>query len=133
MSMGPSGTCSFAVSLTRPFRMVTVHKTEKILLPAVKRAASVVLYALLLCVLLGLSGWYFFLNNVAVYRSISLAPGTTVTQSFWANYSGFYRLGIVAERKLPHRELQCLLGINDSYGVKDCNETRLRYSWTVEL
>jgi hypothetical protein len=51
-----------------------VHKTEQILLPAVKRAASVVLSALLLCVLLGLSGWYFFLNNVAVYRSISLGP-----------------------------------------------------------
>jgi len=38
--------------------------------------------------------WYFVLNNVAVYRSISVAPGTTVTQDFWVDYSGFYRLGI---------------------------------------
>jgi hypothetical protein len=75
--------------------------------------------------------WHFALNNVAVYRSISLAPGTTVTQDFRVNYSGFYRLGIVADRKFPHRELQCLLGINDSYGVKDCNETRLKYAWTL--
>jgi hypothetical protein len=75
--------------------------------------------------------WYFVLNNVAVYRSISLAPGTTVTQDFWVNYSGFYRLGIMADRKFPHPELQCLLGINDAYGVKDCDETRLKYSWTL--
>jgi hypothetical protein len=39
--------------------------------------------------------WYFVLNNVAVNRSISLTPGTTVTQDSWVNYSGFYRLGIV--------------------------------------
>ena len=38
--------------------------------------------------------WYFVLINVAVYRSISLAPGTTVTQDFWVNYSGSYRLGL---------------------------------------
>jgi len=75
--------------------------------------------------------WYFVLNNVAAYRSISLTPGTTVTQTFWANYSGFYRLGIQADRKFPHSELQCLLGINDSYGVRNCNETRLKYSWTL--
>jgi hypothetical protein len=75
--------------------------------------------------------WYFVLNNVAVYRGISLAPGTTVTQDFWVNYSGFYRLGIVVDRKAPHRELQCLLGINDAYDVKDCDETRLKYSWTL--
>ena len=24
-----------------------------------------------------------------------------------------------------------LLGINDSYGVKDCNEKRLKYAWTL--
>ena len=75
--------------------------------------------------------WYFVLNNVAVYRRIALTPGTTITQDFWVNYSGFYRFGIQAERKLPHRELQCLLGINDWLGVKDCNETRLKYSWTL--
>src|SRR5271156_911664 len=111
--------------------MVSVQKTERVVLPAVKRAASVVLYALLLCVLLALSLWYFVLNNVAVYRSISLAPGTTITQLFWVNYSGFYRLGIEADRKFPHRELQCLLGINDWLGVKECNETRLKYAWTL--
>jgi hypothetical protein len=75
--------------------------------------------------------WYFVLNNVAVYRSISLAPSTTVTQDFWVNYNGFYRLGVQAERKFPHEELQCLLGINDWLGVKNCNETRLQYSWTL--
>jgi hypothetical protein len=75
--------------------------------------------------------WYFVLNNVAVYRSISLAPRTTVTQNFWANYSGFYTLGIQAQRKFPHEELQCLLGINGAYGMKDCSETRLRYSWVL--
>jgi hypothetical protein len=47
------------------------------------------------------------------------------------NYSGFYRLGIMADRKYLPRELQCLLGINDAYGVKDCTETRLKYSWTL--
>ena len=80
------------------------------------------------CVLL----WYFVLNTVAVDRSISLVPGTTITQNFAVNYSGFYRLGIRAQRKLPHRELQCLLGINDAYGVKDCSDTRLKYFWTLD-
>jgi len=75
--------------------------------------------------------WYFVLNNVAVYRAIALAPGTTATQNFWVNYSGFYRFGIQAERKFPHRVLQCLLGVNDWLGVKDCDETRLKYSWTL--
>ena len=75
--------------------------------------------------------WYFVLKNVAAYRDISLAPGTTVTQDFWTNYGGFYTLGIQAQRKFPHEELQCLLGINDESGVKDCAETRLRYSWVL--
>lgn len=75
--------------------------------------------------------WYFVLNNVAVYRRIPLTPGTTVTQTFRVNYSGFYRLGIQADRRFPDRELQCLLGINDWLGVKDCDETRLKYSWTL--
>jgi hypothetical protein len=111
--------------------MVTVHKTEKVLLPAVKRAVAVVLYALVLCVLLSLSLWYFVLNNVVVYHSISVAPGTTVTQSFRVNYGGFYRLGIVADRKFPHQQMQCLLGINDSFGLKDCIDTPAKYSWTL--
>jgi hypothetical protein len=72
--------------------------------------------------------WYFVLNNVAVYRSISLAPGTTVTQDFWVNYSGFYRLGIMADRNVPHGELRCLLGISDA---EYCDYTRLKYSWTL--
>jgi hypothetical protein len=77
--------------------------------------------------------WYFVLNNVAVYRSISLSPGTTVTEDFWLNYSGFYRLGIMADRKFPHRQLQCLLGINGAYGADDadCEDKRLKYSWTL--
>lgn len=62
--------------------MVSAQKTERVVIPAVKRAASVVLYALLLCVLLALPLWYFVLNNVAVYRGIALAPGTTITQTF---------------------------------------------------
>jgi len=94
-----------------------------------QRTKVVLLLAAIFVVLLFL--WYFVLNNVAVNRSISLAPGATVTQDFWVNYSGFYRLGIVAERKYPHEELQCLLGINDAYGVKDCAETRLKYSWIL--
>ncbi len=76
--------------------------------------------------------WYVVLNNVAVDRGISLAPGTTITQNFSVNYSGFYRLGIRVQRKLPHRELQCLLGINDTYGVKECSETRLKYVWSLD-
>lgn len=75
--------------------------------------------------------WRFVLNNVAVYGSISLTPGTTVTQDFWANYAGFYTLEIEAQRKFPHAELQCLLGINDWLGVKNCTETRLKYSWAL--
>src|SRR4029077_20095534 len=76
--------------------------------------------------------WYFVLNNVAVYRSISVAPGTTVTQDFWVNYSGSYRLGIMADEKFPHRQLLCLLGINGEYGADDenCEDKRLKYSWT---
>ena len=75
--------------------------------------------------------WYFVLNNEAVYRGISLTPGTIVKQDFWVNYNGFYTMGIQADRKFPHEELQCLLDINDPPGVKDCNETRLKYSWTL--
>ncbi len=75
--------------------------------------------------------WYFVLDNVAVYRSISVAPGTVITQNFHLNYSGYYRIGIQAERKFPHRELQCLLGINDWLGPKDCKDVSLRYAWTL--
>ncbi len=75
--------------------------------------------------------WYSVLNNVAVYRSISLTPGTTVTQDFWTNYNGVYTLGIQAERKIPHEQLQCLLGITDSLGPKNCSHSPLRYTWTM--
>jgi hypothetical protein len=75
--------------------------------------------------------WYFVLNNVAVYRNISLAPGTVIVQNFHLNYSGYYRMGIQVERKFPHRELQCLLGINDWLGPKDCKDISLRYSWAL--
>ena len=75
--------------------------------------------------------WYFVLDNVAVYRRIPLEPGTTVTKNFWTNYSGFYTLGIQAQRKFPHEKLQCLLGINDESDVNNCTETRLRYSWIL--
>ncbi|HXM09916.1 MAG TPA: hypothetical protein VN946_08235 [Terriglobales bacterium] len=51
--------------------------------------------------------------------------------NFWVNYSGFYRLGIVADKTLAHYDLKCLLGINDAYGVKECNEKRLKYSWSL--
>jgi hypothetical protein len=70
--------------------------------------------------------WYFILNNVAVYRTISPAPGT-VTQNFWLNYSGYYRLGIQAERKGPHGQIECSLGLE-----KGCEDTPvLRYSWAL--
>lgn len=75
--------------------------------------------------------WYFVLDNVAVYRRISLIPGTIVTQDFWTNYNGVYTLGIQAERKFPHEELQCLLGINNSISPKNCSQAPLRYSWTL--
>ena len=82
--------------------------------PSNKKTGLVVIYTTLLvvigCVLLR----YFFLNNVAVDRSISLVRGTATTQNFFFNHSGFYRLGIRVQRKLPHRDLQCLLGINDA-------------------
>ena len=111
--------------------MVPSRNTDAAVLPAIKKTGLVVIYTTLLvvigCVLLR----YFFLNNVAVDRSISLVRGTAITQNFFFNHSGFYRLGIRAQRKLPHRDLQCLLGINDAYGVKDCGETRLKYFWTL--
>jgi hypothetical protein len=47
--------------------------------------------------------WYFVLNNVAVYRSISLAPGTVTTQDFHLNYSGYYRIGNTGRKKTPSR------------------------------
>lgn len=95
-----------------------------------RKTTAVVLFVGALFIIPPLA-WYFVLNNVGVYRGISLTPGTTVTQDFWTNYNGFYRLGIQAERKFPHEELQCLLGINDSPGLKNCNQTRLKYSWTL--
>lgn len=70
--------------------------------------------------------WYFVLNNVAVYRSISLAPGTVTTQDFHLNYSGYYRMGIQAERKLPHGQVEGSLGLEK---VEDT--PALRYSWTL--
>ena len=70
--------------------------------------------------------WYFVLNNVAVYRSISLSPGT-LTQDFWLNYSGYYRLGIQVERKGPHGQIECSLGLQ-----KGCEDVPvLRYSWRL--
>jgi hypothetical protein len=103
---------------------------DRMLLPATRKTGSVVFYALLICVFLCLSLWYFVFNTEAVYHSISLAPGT-VTQDFRLHYSGYYRMGIHVERKFPHRELQCLLGINDWLGPKDCKDAPLRYSWTL--
>jgi hypothetical protein len=96
--------------------------------PGARKAKLVILVTAIL-VLLPLM-WHLLLNNVAVYRRISLAPGT-VTQDFRLNYSGYYRMGIQAERKFPRRELQCLLGINDWLGPKDCTDTPLKYSWTL--
>jgi|SRR5208282_2189947 len=105
---------------------------DAVLLPAIKKTGLVLLYALVVCVIGCILLWYFVLNNVAADRSISLVPGTKITQHFLVNYSGYYRLGIRAQRIVPHRELQCLLGINDEYGVKDCSETRLKYFWTLD-
>jgi hypothetical protein len=112
--------------------MGPVQDTGSVLPPAIKKTGLVVVYAFVLCVIGCVLLWYFVLNNVAVDRSIALVPGTVIAQNFSVNYGGFYRLGIRAQRKLPHRELQCLLGINDAYGVKDCSETRLKYSWTLD-
>jgi hypothetical protein len=109
----------------------TAQKTNAVLFPAVKKTGLALVYASILCVIGCVLLWYILLNNVAVDRKVSLVPGTTITQKFSVNYSGFYRLGIRAQRKLPHPELQCLLGINDAYGVKDCKETRLKYLWTL--
>ena len=71
--------------------------------------------------------WYFALNNVALYRTISLAPGTVTTQDFHLNYSGYYRIGIQAERRFPRGQVECSLGLE-----KGCEDTPvLRYSWTL--
>ena len=107
------------------------QNTDIVFLPAIKKTGLVLIYAVVFCVVGCVALWYVALNNVAVDRSIHLVPGTKITQSFSVNYSGFYTLGIRAQRKFPHRELQCLLGINDVYGVKDCSETRLKYLWTL--
>jgi hypothetical protein len=108
------------------------QNTDAVLLPAIKKTGLVLIYAVVVCVIGCVLLWYAVLNNVAVDRSISLVSGATITQKFSVNYSGFYRLGIRAQRKFPHRELQCLLGINDAYGVKACSQTRLRYVWTLD-
>ena len=107
------------------------QNTDAVLLPAIRKTGLGVLYALVFCAIGCVLLWYFFLNNVVVDRSVPLVPGTTLTQNFSVNHRGFYRLGIRAQRKLPQGELQCLLGINDAYGVKDCNQTRLKYLWTL--
>lgn len=92
-----------------------------------RRTAVVAIFVAAILVIPPLA-WCFVLDNVAVYRRISLTPGTSVTQDFWTNYNGVYTLGIQAERKFPHSELQCLLGINDS---KNCSQVPLKYSWTL--
>jgi hypothetical protein len=112
--------------------MDTDYKKESLWLPAIKKAVVVVFYALLLCLVLFLVIWHFVLNNEAVYRSISLAPGI-VKQDFRLNYSGYYSMGIQVERKFPHRTLQCLLGISDFTPKDGCKDTPavLQYSWTL--
>jgi hypothetical protein len=94
---------------------------------AILRLPAIVILALLIL-------WHFVFDNVAVYRSISLAPGT-VNQRFRLNYSGDYRMGIEVERKFRHPVLQCLLGITgtellDSSVCKD-NPAVLKYSWQL--
>jgi hypothetical protein len=108
------------------------QNTDTVFLPAIKKTGLVLVYVVVFCILGCVLLWYVILNNVAVDRRISLVPGTTITQNFSVNYSGFYRLGVRVQRKLPHRELQCLLGINDAHGVTECSEARLRYVWTLD-
>jgi hypothetical protein len=108
------------------------HKKDGVWLPAIRKAVSVIFYAMLLCFLLILVLWHFVLNNEAVYHRISLARGT-VRQDFRLNYSGYYRMGIEVERKFPHRTLQCLLGVNDFMPKDGCKDTPavLKYFWTL--
>ncbi|MGH9687902.1 MAG: hypothetical protein ACRD5K_12510 [Candidatus Acidiferrales bacterium] len=78
--------------------------------------------------------WHATLDNVALYRGISLAPGT-VKQSFRLNYSGSYSMGIEVERKFPHAVLQCLVGISGPElldpGTCKNNPAVLRYTWSL--
>jgi hypothetical protein len=107
----------------------------------VKKTAKRLIYVLiaLSVVLLGSFSLVPFLrhvtlDNVAVYRGISLAPGT-VKQSFRPNYSGYYSMGIEVERKFPHEVLQCLMGITgpellDPATCKE-NPAALQYAWSL--
>lgn len=98
------------------------------------KTASVVLGVVAVVILAAPVLWHFVFNNVAVYRNISLVPGT-VNQNFRINYSGDYRMGVEVERRFPHPVLQCLLGITgaellDPSACKD-NPTVLKYSWQL--
>jgi hypothetical protein len=70
--------------------------------------------------------WYFVLNNVAVDRTISVPPGTATTQDFHLNYSGYCRMEIQAERKIPHGQVEGSLGLG-----KYEDTPPLRYSWIL--
>jgi hypothetical protein len=103
----------------------------------VNRTAKGLIYILVAVtvVLLGVAFlWHVTLNNVAVYRGISLARGT-VKQSFRLNYTGPYSMGIEVQRKFPHALLQCLMGIKgpellDPATCKE-NPAVLRYVWSL--
>jgi len=98
-----------------------------------ERRTTVIALSVAALLVIPMLAWYFVLNNVAVYRSIPLIPGTSVTQNFWTNYNGVYTLGIQAERKFPHDELQCLLGINDWLGPKNCSPFSPQVLVDIEL
>jgi hypothetical protein len=86
-----------------------------------------------LSALMALYVWRSHLETTAVHRSISLTPGK-VQQDFRLNYSVYYRMGIEAERKLPHETLRCLLGIHDFFQHKAaCKDipAALKYSWRL--
>jgi hypothetical protein len=82
--------------------------------------------------LAALSIWRATLNDVPVHRPISLSVGH-VRQPFKVNFTGTYTMRVEVERKLPHRTIQCLMGIRDYVPKGECRNIApvLNFNWTL--
>jgi hypothetical protein len=95
-------------------------------------AVGLAIIAVGLFPLIGLSIWRATLNTVPVYKPVSLSVGH-LRQSFKVNFSGTYTMRIEVERKLPHRTIQCLMGIRDYVPEGECRNITpvLNFTWTL--
>jgi len=95
-------------------------------------AAGLAIIAVGLLPVVGLSIWHATLNTIPVYKPVPLSVGH-IRQSFRVNFSGTYTMRIEVERKLPHRTIQCLMGIRDYVPEGECKNITpvLNFTWTL--